>query len=49
MSHFRSARLRAFSLPFVNLVQVVPQLQRFVHPAYSLDGRMLKHFKPLET
>ena len=48
-SRFQSARIRAFSLPFVNLVQVVPQLRRFVHAAYALDRRILKRVRPLAT
>jgi len=38
---FRVEAWRAFSLPFVNLIQVVPQLKRYIHPAYRMDKRML--------
>jgi SAM-dependent methyltransferase len=38
---FRIEAWRAFSLPFVNLVQVVPALRRFIHPAYRRDRALL--------
>jgi len=40
-SRFSSCSLRAFSLPFVNLTQVVPALQSKVHAAYRLDRAIL--------
>jgi len=33
---------RAFSLPFVNLIQVVPQLKPYIHPAYHFDNAVLR-------
>ena len=33
---------RAFSLPFVNLVQAVPALMPYIHPAYRLDKKLLR-------
>ncbi len=47
---FTTTACRAFSLPFVNLVQAVPFLRRYIHTAYKLDrwliGAMpwLSHF-----
>jgi len=37
---------RAFLLPFVSLVQVVPALRDYVHPAYRVSNRML-HAVPM--
>lgn len=44
---FRSRSFRAFSLPFVNLTQAVPALRRWVHPAYRLDGALLRRMPGL--
>lgn len=41
-SGFEGYRTRAFSLPFVNLVAVVPFLERWLFAAYRLDGAILK-------
>jgi SAM-dependent methyltransferase len=46
-SRFASMESRGFSLPFVNLVQALPPLQRYVHPAYHLDGAILKRMPAL--
>lgn len=43
---FTTVASRAFSLPFVNLVQAVPFLRRFIHPAYRLDRRLI-HVMPV--
>jgi SAM-dependent methyltransferase len=47
-SHFSSSFERAFSLPFVNVVQVVPMLRRFVPSAYQYDKRVLGAVPKLE-
>jgi SAM-dependent methyltransferase len=39
---------RAFSLPFVNVVQIVKPLDRYVVPAYALDRSLLKRFPLLD-
>lgn len=44
---FRGCRIRAFSLPFVNLTEVVPPLRRYVHEAYRLDGALLNRMPAL--
>lgn len=44
---FSRSEIRAFSLPFVNLVQVVPRLRPFVHPAYRLDRQVLQRWPGL--
>lgn len=36
-------RHRAFSLPFINLAQVLPVLERHVMSLYRLDGAVLRH------
>ncbi len=41
---FQSHSVRVFSLPFVNLVQALPPLRRFVLAAYKLDGALLRWF-----
>jgi hypothetical protein len=43
-ARFRSSSARAFSLPFVNAAQALPPLRRYIHPAYHLDGAILKRF-----
>jgi 2-polyprenyl-3-methyl-5-hydroxy-6-metoxy-1,4-benzoquinol methylase len=44
---FGRQRVRAFSLPFVNLAQAVPALRRYIHGAYRLDGAMLRRMPAL--
>ncbi len=39
---FRTSAVRAFSLPFVNIVQALPPFRKYIHPAYSLDGAIIK-------
>jgi ubiquinone/menaquinone biosynthesis C-methylase UbiE len=39
---FKSYSSRAFSLPFVNLVAVVPFLKKWIFVAYRLDGAILR-------
>lgn len=39
---FRSVRVRAFALPHVSLVQTVPALKRWIHPAYRVDRALLR-------
>ena len=46
-SPFRSMSSRGFSLPFVNLANVLPPLQRYIHPAYRLDGAILRRLPAL--
>ena len=48
-SAFREYRSRAFSLPFINLVQVVPLLQRFVMPLYRIDAALLRRTRALDA
>jgi hypothetical protein len=48
-SGFHDYRSRAFSLPFINLAQVVPLLQRFVHGLYRVDGDILARVRFLDT
>lgn len=48
-SHFGQFRSRAFSLPFINLAQVVPLLQRAVMPLYRLDGAILRRTRLLDA
>lgn len=45
---FRDYQSRAFSLPFINLSQVVPALQRFIMPLYRLDGAILRRVRVLD-
>jgi SAM-dependent methyltransferase len=40
-ARFKVRAWRAFLLPFVNVVQVVPALQSWVHPSYRWDKRLL--------
>lgn len=44
---FRSMTSRGFSLPFVNLAQVLPPLKAYIHPAYRLDGAILRRVPAL--
>jgi SAM-dependent methyltransferase len=46
-SKFRSCTIRAFSLPFVNLVEAIPALRRHVASAHRLDDAMLKKIPSL--
>src|SRR5437588_959685 len=46
-SRFQSYSTRAFSLPFVNVTQVVPPLRRYVHAAYRVDGAILRRMPGL--
>ena len=48
-SGFHDYRSRAFSLPFINLAQVVPLLQRFVHGLYRVDGDILARVRFLDA
>jgi ubiquinone/menaquinone biosynthesis C-methylase UbiE len=48
-SRFRSARIRPFSLPFVNVTQAVRPLRRYIHQSYRLDGAILKRAPALEA
>ena len=41
-ARFRDCSVRAFCLPFVNITEALPPLRRYVHPAYRLDGALLK-------
>lgn len=41
-SRFSARTARAFSLPFINLANVVPPLQRHVMSLYRLDGAILR-------
>ncbi len=47
-SGFRDYQSRAFSLPFINLAQVVPPLRRFIHGLYRMDGAILKRTRILD-
>jgi ubiquinone/menaquinone biosynthesis C-methylase UbiE len=46
---FRDYQSRAFSLPFVNLAQVVPMLQRHIHAIYKIDGAILRRIRFLDA
>jgi len=46
-SRFQSMTSRGFSLPFVNLAQAVKPLRRYLHPAYHIDGAILKRIPAL--
>lgn len=48
-SGFRDYRSRAFSLPFINLAQVLPPLRRFVMALYRVDGAILKRVRFLDA
>jgi ubiquinone/menaquinone biosynthesis C-methylase UbiE len=48
-SGFRDYHSRAFSLPFINLAQVVPFLQRHVMGLYRVDGAILKRIGALNA
>src|SRR5262249_3055955 len=44
---FSARRVRAFSLPFVNLATAIPPFRRYVHGAYRLDGALLNRVPSL--
>jgi 2-polyprenyl-3-methyl-5-hydroxy-6-metoxy-1,4-benzoquinol methylase len=46
-SGFSWGRSRDFSLPHVNLAQVLPGMQRYIHPMYRWDGMLLRRFPRL--
>jgi ubiquinone/menaquinone biosynthesis C-methylase UbiE len=48
-SRFARMHTRAFSLPFVNLAQVVPALRRHILAIYRVDGWILKRTRALDT
>lgn len=48
-SRFRDVRTRAFSLPFINLANVVPALRPLVMPLYRLDGAILRRTRLLDA
>ncbi|MGE0448692.1 MAG: class I SAM-dependent methyltransferase [Vicinamibacterales bacterium] len=48
-SGFRNYDSRAFSLPFINLAQVLPPLRRFVPQLYRLDGAILSRTRRLDA
>lgn len=45
---FVVSRTRVFSLPHVNVVQVLPVVRRGINPMYRLDRALLKRFPSLE-
>ncbi len=45
---FRDYQSRAFSLPFINLAQVVPMLRRHIMPLYRIDGAILRRVRLLD-
>jgi ubiquinone/menaquinone biosynthesis C-methylase UbiE len=46
---FASCSIRAFSLPFVNVMQAVGPLRRYLFAAYKYDHRLLKRLPALTT
>jgi ubiquinone/menaquinone biosynthesis C-methylase UbiE len=48
-SGFTRGRRRAFCLPFVNLMQVLPGANKYVDRAYRLDAQVLRRFPRLRT
>jgi len=46
---FRAVRLRAFSLPFINLAQVVPAIRRYILELYKVDGAILRRTRALDA
>ncbi len=48
-SRFRDVRMRAFSLPFINLAQVVPGLRALVLRLYRVDGAILRRTRRLDA
>jgi SAM-dependent methyltransferase len=48
-AQFRDFRSRAFSLPFINLAQVVPALNRHILRIYKLDGAILRRTRALDA
>jgi len=47
-SGFRNYRSRAFSLPFINLAQVVPPLRRHLLGLHKIDGAILRCTRSLD-
>ncbi len=47
-ARFSGMQMRAFSLPFVNLAQVVPALRRHILAIYKLDGWLLQRVRVLD-
>jgi SAM-dependent methyltransferase len=47
-SRFATCRMRAFSLPFINLANVVPPLRAHVLGLYKMDGLVLRHAPALK-
>jgi SAM-dependent methyltransferase len=47
-ARFSSMRMRAFSLPFVNLAQVIPALRRHILRIYKVDGWLLARTRALD-
>ena len=45
---FTDYKSRAFSLPFVNLVQVLGLSEKLLHRAISIDGKVLKSIPKLD-
>lgn len=48
-SRFTSAATRAFSLPFINLANVVPPLRRHILSLYKVDGAVLRRTRALDA
>ncbi len=46
---FSQCSSRAFSLPFINVANVVPALQRHVMALYALDGAVLRRTRALDA
>ena len=46
---FREFSTRAFSLPFINVAQVVPALNRHILAIYKADGAILKRTRALDA
>ncbi len=48
-SRFSHYTTRAFSLPFINLANVVPLLRRQIRPLYAVDGAVLRRTRALDA
>jgi SAM-dependent methyltransferase len=48
-AEFRDFRSRAFSLPFINLSNVVPALRRHILRIYKVDGAILRRTRALDA
>jgi len=44
---FSEYRSKAFTLPYINLAQILPVVNRHCTPLYRLDGKILGHFPSL--